>query len=139
MKTQVIGCPKTIDGDLKSKEVPISFGFDTACKVILMISLYIVMQAIKFLPYHTNRTVHSLILSLVYSLMIFPVINMQLYSEMIGNVMMDARSTGKYYHCKCSGCIRTNQLPDYVVLYMLFNSIKQVLKTCHGFARYTFS
>ncbi|XP_042469041.1 pyrophosphate--fructose 6-phosphate 1-phosphotransferase subunit beta-like [Zingiber officinale] len=53
MKTRVIGCPKTIDGDLKSKEVPASFGFDTACKI---------------------------------------------YSEMIGNVMIDARSTGKYYH-----------------------------------------
>lgn len=28
----VIGVPKTIDGDLQSKEVEISFGFDTACK-----------------------------------------------------------------------------------------------------------
>lgn len=53
LKTQLIGCPKTIDGDLKSKEVPTSFGFDTACKI---------------------------------------------YAEMIGNVMVDARSTGKYYH-----------------------------------------
>ncbi|KAI3466537.1 hypothetical protein Pfo_023200 [Paulownia fortunei] len=53
LKTRVIGCPKTIDGDLKSKEVPTSFGFDTACKI---------------------------------------------YAEMIGNVMIDARSTGKYYH-----------------------------------------
>ncbi|RDX73840.1 Pyrophosphate--fructose 6-phosphate 1-phosphotransferase subunit beta [Mucuna pruriens] len=53
MKTRVIGCPKTIDGDLKCKEVPTSFGFDTACKI---------------------------------------------YAEMIGNVMIDARSTGKYYH-----------------------------------------
>lgn len=53
MKTRVIGCPKTIDGDLKCKEVPTSFGFDTACKI---------------------------------------------YAEMIGNVMTDARSTGKYYH-----------------------------------------
>ncbi|XP_057499651.1 pyrophosphate--fructose 6-phosphate 1-phosphotransferase subunit beta [Actinidia eriantha] len=53
LKARVIGCPKTIDGDLKSKEVPISFGFDTACKI---------------------------------------------YAEMIGNVMIDARSTGKYYH-----------------------------------------
>lgn len=25
---------------------------------------------------------------------------MQIYAEMIGNVMVDARSTGKYYHCK---------------------------------------
>ncbi|KAK6151342.1 hypothetical protein DH2020_013977 [Rehmannia glutinosa] len=38
MKTKVIGCPKTIDGDLKSKEVPISFGFDTACKVQQLIA-----------------------------------------------------------------------------------------------------
>ncbi|KAI3828066.1 hypothetical protein L1987_02161 [Smallanthus sonchifolius] len=53
LKTRVIGCPKTIDGDLKCKEVPISFGFDTACKI---------------------------------------------YSEMIGNLMVDARSTRKYYH-----------------------------------------
>ncbi|KAK4439389.1 Pyrophosphate--fructose 6-phosphate 1-phosphotransferase subunit beta [Sesamum alatum] len=53
LKTKVIGCPKTIDGDLKCKEVPTSFGFDTACKI---------------------------------------------YAEMIGNVMIDARSTGKYYH-----------------------------------------
>ncbi|XWS15529.1 hypothetical protein CRYUN_Cryun34aG0007900 [Craigia yunnanensis] len=53
VKTQVIGCPKTIDGDLKCKEVPASFGFDTACKI---------------------------------------------FAEMIGNVMIDARSTGKYYH-----------------------------------------
>lgn len=53
VKTHVIGCPKTIDGDLKSKQVPTSFGFDTACKI---------------------------------------------YSEMIGNIMVDARSTGKYYH-----------------------------------------
>lgn len=37
MKTRVIGCPKTIDGDLKCKEVPTSFGFDTACKVIINI------------------------------------------------------------------------------------------------------
>ncbi|MDR1319264.1 MAG: diphosphate--fructose-6-phosphate 1-phosphotransferase [Treponema sp.] len=29
---QVIGCPKTIDGDLKNKYVETSFGFDTACK-----------------------------------------------------------------------------------------------------------
>ena len=49
----VVGVPKTIDGDLKSKEVEISFGFDTACKV---------------------------------------------YSEMIGNICIDARSSLKYWH-----------------------------------------
>lgn len=30
---QVIGCPKTIDGDLKNEHIETSFGFDTACKV----------------------------------------------------------------------------------------------------------
>jgi pyrophosphate--fructose-6-phosphate 1-phosphotransferase len=30
---QVIGCPKTIDGDLKNEMIETSFGFDTACKV----------------------------------------------------------------------------------------------------------
>lgn len=33
LKTSVVGVPKTIDGDLKNDDVPISFGFDTACKV----------------------------------------------------------------------------------------------------------
>lgn len=31
--TSVVGVPKTMDGDLKCADVPISFGFDTACKV----------------------------------------------------------------------------------------------------------
>ena len=31
-KVQVIGCPKTIDGDLKNDVIEISFGFDTATK-----------------------------------------------------------------------------------------------------------
>ena len=30
---QVIGCPKTIDGDLKNDMIETSFGFDTATKV----------------------------------------------------------------------------------------------------------
>ncbi len=30
---QVIGCPKTIDGDLKNDYIEASFGFDTACRV----------------------------------------------------------------------------------------------------------
>lgn len=53
LKCSIVGVPKTIDGDLKSKEVEISFGFDTACKV---------------------------------------------YSEMIGNICVDARSSLKYWH-----------------------------------------
>lgn len=31
-KAKVIGVPKTIDGDLRSEEIEISFGFDSACK-----------------------------------------------------------------------------------------------------------
>lgn len=53
LKTKVVGVPKTIDGDLKHADVPISFGFDTAVKV---------------------------------------------YSEMIGNIMIDAASARKYWH-----------------------------------------
>jgi pyrophosphate--fructose-6-phosphate 1-phosphotransferase len=30
---QVVGCPKTIDGDLKNEQIEVSFGFDTATKV----------------------------------------------------------------------------------------------------------
>lgn len=30
--TRVVGVPKTIDGDLRSEEIEISFGFDSACK-----------------------------------------------------------------------------------------------------------
>jgi 6-phosphofructokinase len=32
-KIKVIGCPKTIDGDLQNEHIPVSFGFDTAAKV----------------------------------------------------------------------------------------------------------
>ena len=35
---QVIGCPKTIDGDLKNEMIEASFGFDTACKVYSSLS-----------------------------------------------------------------------------------------------------
>jgi pyrophosphate--fructose-6-phosphate 1-phosphotransferase len=49
----VVGVPKTIDGDLRSQDQPISFGFDTATKV---------------------------------------------YSELIGNIARDARSSRKYTH-----------------------------------------
>ena len=52
-RTHVIGCPKTIDGDLKNDYIPVSFGFDTACKI---------------------------------------------YSELIGNICVDALSAQKYYH-----------------------------------------
>jgi len=31
-QTHVVGVPKTIDGDLRNTFIPISFGFDTACR-----------------------------------------------------------------------------------------------------------
>jgi len=31
-KTRVVGVPKTIDGDLRSEDIEVSFGFDTACR-----------------------------------------------------------------------------------------------------------
>src|SRR5208337_3103214 len=30
---RVIGCPKTIDGDLKNEQIEVSFGFDTSTKI----------------------------------------------------------------------------------------------------------
>ena len=33
VEASVVGVPKTIDGDLQGPDIPISFGFDTACKV----------------------------------------------------------------------------------------------------------
>ncbi len=51
--TTVVGVPKTIDGDLRSPDIEVSFGFDSAAK---------------------------------------------LYSELISNIAIDARSARKYYH-----------------------------------------
>jgi len=64
-KTKVIGCPKTIDGDLKCPpNIPVSFGFDTACRT---------------------------------------------YSELVGNIALDALSTQKYYHfCRLMGRSASN-------------------------------
>jgi len=64
-KTKVIGCPKTIDGDLKCPpSIPVSFGFDTACRT---------------------------------------------YSELVGNIALDALSAQKYYHfCRLMGRSASN-------------------------------
>ena len=50
---QVIGCPKTIDGDLQNEHIEMPFGFDTATKI---------------------------------------------YSETVGNIQKDAKSSRKYTH-----------------------------------------
>ena len=50
--TKVIGVPKTIDGDLKNSFVPISFGFDTACKIYSEIIGNIARDAISAKKYY---------------------------------------------------------------------------------------
>lgn len=50
-KCSIVGIPKTIDGDLKSKEIEISFGFDTACKVYSEIVGNIAFDALSSLKY----------------------------------------------------------------------------------------
>lgn len=51
LKTSVVGVPKTIDGDLKTKDVAISFGFDTACKVYSELIGNIAMDCISAKKY----------------------------------------------------------------------------------------
>lgn len=72
---QVIGCPKTIDGDLKNQYIPVSFGFDTvrqpqhqqprlpglapprsrpACLPVC-VSLCLVVDDVTPVPPHTRR------------------------------------------------------------------------------------
>ena len=61
-KTSVVGCPKTIDGDLKNDSVEVSFGFDTACKVCsLPLSLSLSLSVCPQLtPSHPlNRSTQS--------------------------------------------------------------------------------
>ncbi|NGX52388.1 MAG: hypothetical protein KR126chlam5_00685, partial [Candidatus Anoxychlamydiales bacterium] len=52
ISTSVVGVPKTIDGDLKSFEVEISFGFDTACKVYSELIGNIAKDAISAKKYY---------------------------------------------------------------------------------------
>ncbi len=52
LTTKVIGVPKTIDGDLRSKDVEISFGFDTACKVYSELIGNIARDAISAKKYY---------------------------------------------------------------------------------------
>ncbi len=48
---QVIGCPKTIDGDLRNEWIETSFGFDTACKVYAELTGSICRDAISAKKY----------------------------------------------------------------------------------------
>lgn len=50
--TRVIGVPKTIDGDLKSADIEISFGFDTACKVYAALIANIARDALSAKKYY---------------------------------------------------------------------------------------
>ncbi|KAK6919013.1 Pentatricopeptide repeat [Dillenia turbinata] len=51
--------------------------------------------------------------------------DMQIYAEMIGNVMIDARSTGKYYHCVVLPELYLNSLidPKELILGSNFNGL----------------
>ena len=51
-KTRVIGIPKTIDGDLRSQDIEISFGFDSACKTYSEIIGNIARDAISGKKYY---------------------------------------------------------------------------------------
>jgi len=51
-KTQVIGVPKTIDGDLRSADIEISFGFDSACKTYAEIIGNIARDALSAKKYY---------------------------------------------------------------------------------------
>lgn len=50
--TKVIGVPKTIDGDLKSEDIELSFGFDTACKTYSEIIGNIARDALSAKKYY---------------------------------------------------------------------------------------
>ena len=52
-KTKVIGTPKTIDGDLKyPPNVPVSFGFDTACKTYATLVGNVAVDALSAQKYY---------------------------------------------------------------------------------------
>lgn len=50
--TKVVGCPKTIDGDLKNEYVEVSFGFDTACKTYSELIGNIMMDTVSTKKYY---------------------------------------------------------------------------------------
>ena len=52
---QVIGCPKTIDGDLKNEDIECSFGFDTATKTYSELIGNIERDANSCLLYTSSR------------------------------------------------------------------------------------
>ncbi len=58
-KTRVVGCPKTIDGDLKNEHIEVSFGFDTATKTYAECIGNIWVDTISTKKYYQYKT-HSL-------------------------------------------------------------------------------
>eukprot|EP00405_Crypthecodinium_cohnii_P017325 CAMPEP_0206446278 /NCGR_PEP_ID=MMETSP0324_2-20121206/16038_1 /ASSEMBLY_ACC=CAM_ASM_000836 /TAXON_ID=2866 /ORGANISM="Crypthecodinium cohnii, Strain Seligo" /LENGTH=1222 /DNA_ID=CAMNT_0053914713 /DNA_START=149 /DNA_END=3817 /DNA_ORIENTATION=- len=52
-KTKVVGAPKTIDGDLKCPPyIPVSFGFDTACKTYATLVSNVAVDALSAQKYY---------------------------------------------------------------------------------------
>lgn len=117
--TRIVGVPKTIDGDLKNKDIPISFGFDTACKVRSRAGRACAIQegeegcgaaplaagatwrgpGCAALPRPAGSTLRGRRApgpyTLPYCTLLLP---LQVYSQLIGNIMVDSASAGKYYH-----------------------------------------
>ena len=56
---QVIGCPKTIDGDLKNDMIETSFGFDTACKTYSEVIGKRTTRKACFRPHKAHQLDHS--------------------------------------------------------------------------------
>lgn len=50
--TKVVGCPKTIDGDLKNEFIEVSFGFDTACKTYSELIGNVMMDTLSTKKYY---------------------------------------------------------------------------------------
>lgn len=75
---QVIGCPKTIDGDLKNRYIETSFGFDTCVKSMQKLSRKYPARLLfgeKVLPlYQANEDAHCSHLTLECALMCQPTV-----------------------------------------------------------------
>ena len=100
-KCRVIGAPKTIDGDLKTEHIPVSFGFDTVRACVRPVALvYLNIWGGR----GGLRALTGVIVGLHEPSLLARCHAPQhrqackTYSELIGNVMLDCLSSKKYYH-----------------------------------------
>ena len=88
---QVLGCPKTIDGDLKNEQIETSFGFDTACKVYAAKNYGV--QVIG-----CPKTIDGDLKNDQIETSFGFDTACKTYSEVIGNIQRDCNSARKYWH-----------------------------------------